>query len=179
MKGWVALGKNIFKSCSIMFLSIIAQRRKLLWYSCFYHNILKFEEIWSYLMNFANPHHFWGELLKQRPCSWHWLHRREDWTLPPFFPDTIISPLSYQFASLPMDPFGKRLLGERIPEWPSRQQSDFLFSQSFWQLQSSAWLSVNHQGPSLFCLDLKLSERVTAIKRTLCVNRWMQNTRDK
>ena len=103
-----------------------------------------------YLMNFANRHRFWGELLKQRPCSWHWLHRREDWTLPPFFPDTIISPSINQFASLPMDPFGKRLLGERISEWPSRQKSDFLFSQSFWRLQSSAWKSVNHQGPSPF-----------------------------
>ena len=148
MKGWVSLDKknNLHKLLYDVCFNFISVWNFLAF--LLLTNILTLKKI--YLMNFANRHYFWGELLKQRPCSWHLLHRREDWTLPPFFPDTIINPLSYQFASLPMDPFGKRLLEEKIAEWPSRQQSDFLFSQNFWQLQSSAWLSVNHQGPSPF-----------------------------
>ena len=148
MKGWVSLDKK--QSSQAAWWCLMLQ----LHFSVKLSGILavnKHPDVKKiYLMNFANRHYFWGELLKQRPCSWHWLHRREDWTLPPLFPDTIINPLFYQFASLPMDPCDKRLLEEKISKLPSRQQSDFLFSQSFWQLQSSAWLSVNHQGPSPF-----------------------------
>ena len=139
---------------------------------------MNFEEIWSYLMNFANRHYFWGELLKQRPCSSHWLHRREDWTLPPFFPDTIISPskislLLYRWIRLGKDFLRKRLQNGLLV---SSQTSSFhkVFG-SFKVLPGYLWIIKGHR---LFCLDLKLSERVTAIKRTLCVNKWMKNTGD-
>ena len=83
----------------------------------------------------------------------------------------LISLLLYRWIRLGKDFLRKRFQNGLLV---SSQTSSFhkVFG-SFKVLPGYLWIIKGHR---LFCLDLKLSERVTAIKRTLCVNKWMKNT---